>query len=392
MNTTIEKETLVISLEDRIDTTNAPQIEAEINEAISTNAGLTPAFDAKNLAYISSAGLRVLMKVCKTAGKKIAVRNVSSEVYDIFETTGFTTILDVQKKLRSLSIEGAELIGEGANGKVYRIGDDQILKVYRPNIPLDEVKAEREASKKAFLLGVPCAIAFDTVQCGEGYGNVFELIDADSLSGRIKKNPDSLASYAERTAKLLKKIHSIEVPADTLQRADAYLYKNIDALAADFTAEEIAKIRSAFDSLPKQSFFVHNDYHAKNIMEAGGELILIDLGDSGYGNPLIDLIHCEMIYNGLMKGKPDDEFNPYIGLTAGQMREFWKIFLPTYLGTKDSAQIEPLQKKLSLYGSVMHILTAINHPRMPPEFRGKYIQKMREEILPALVGENLCWE
>ena len=392
MNSTIENETLVISLEGRIDTTNAPQIESEINNLLSAHAGLTPIFDAKNLSYISSAGLRVLMKVAKTTGKKIIVRDVSSEVYEIFETTGFTTILDVQKALRTLSTEGATLIGEGANGQVYRIGDDQILKVYRPNIPLAEVQAEREAAKKAFLLGVPCAIAFDTVRCGEGYGNVFELIDADSLAGRIKKNPELLPSYAERSAKLLKQIHSIEVPANTLQRADTYLYKNIDSLVDVFTAEEIAKIRSAFDSLPKQSFFVHNDYHAKNIMEAGGELILIDLGDSGYGNPLIDLIHCEMIYNGLMKGKPDDEFNPYIGLTAGQMREFWKIFLPTYLETNDEAKIEPFQKKLSLYGNLMHILTALNHPKMPPEFKERYIQKMRENILPELEGENLCWE
>ena len=196
MNSTIENETLVISLEGRIDTTNAPQIESEINNLLSAHAGLTPIFDAKNLSYISSAGLRVLMKVAKTTGKKIIVRDVSSEVYEIFETTGFTTILDVQKALRTLSTEGATLIGEGANGQVYRIGDDQILKVYRPNIPLAEVQAEREAAKKAFLLGVPCAIAFDTVRCGEGYGNVFELIDADSLAGRIKKNPELLPSYA----------------------------------------------------------------------------------------------------------------------------------------------------------------------------------------------------
>ncbi len=90
MKTAVENEKLVIFLSGRIDTTNAPQLEAEITALTAQNASLTPVFDADALTYISSAGLRVLLKVAKTLGaeKKLLVREVSPDVFDIFETTG----------------------------------------------------------------------------------------------------------------------------------------------------------------------------------------------------------------------------------------------------------------------------------------------------------------
>ena len=56
---------LFIALDGRIDTNNAAQVEKEILGLLAENAGKTPVFDAAGLEYISSAGLRVLMKVRK---------------------------------------------------------------------------------------------------------------------------------------------------------------------------------------------------------------------------------------------------------------------------------------------------------------------------------------
>ena len=80
-----------------------------------------------SLTYISSAGLRFLMKFCKSTGKKLSVINVSKEIFEIFDTTGFTNILDVQKKLREISVEGCELFGPGGHGSsacTYTYGQD----------------------------------------------------------------------------------------------------------------------------------------------------------------------------------------------------------------------------------------------------------------------------
>ena len=97
----ITKETsgdaLTIALEGRLDTTTAPQLEAELNACISEVKSL--AFDMSKLAYISSAGLRVLLKAQKTMNKQgsMSIRNAGPEILEIFEVTGFDEILNIEK-------------------------------------------------------------------------------------------------------------------------------------------------------------------------------------------------------------------------------------------------------------------------------------------------------
>lgn len=143
----------------KIDSTNAPEFEKEIMAALPTE------IDASGLEYISSAGLRVLMKLRKTVGE-VTIVNVSSDVYEIFDVTGFTSILTVKKALREISVDGCEVIGAGGYGTVYRLDAETIVKVYH-HAGLDFIEKERELSKKAFLLGVPTAISFNTVKVGD---------------------------------------------------------------------------------------------------------------------------------------------------------------------------------------------------------------------------------
>lgn len=87
MRTKIDNNILTIFLEGRIDTNNAPTVEAELFAHLNQNPGAKLALDASALEYISSAGLRVLMKLRKQTGAALPVDNVSPEVYEIFETT-----------------------------------------------------------------------------------------------------------------------------------------------------------------------------------------------------------------------------------------------------------------------------------------------------------------
>ena len=198
MQTKFQDDTLTIFLEGRIDSNNTNEVEAQILDALSKNPDAPEVeIDAGNLSYISSAGLRVLLKLRKKINKPLPVLNVSSEVYDIFSVTGFTELLDVHRKMREVSVEGCDVLGEGANGKVYRLTKDEMIKVFKHNVPLSAIEAEREASRKAFLLGVPCAIAFDTVRCGESYGTIYEMFNAGTVSERITADPARLPELAK---------------------------------------------------------------------------------------------------------------------------------------------------------------------------------------------------
>ena len=100
MKTYEEKGRLVISLEGRIDSSNSKETEAEIKRILEENAGKEFLLDAGDLEHISSAGLRVLLELHKNSGTGITIRNVSMEIYEILDVTGFTTFMKVKKKQR----------------------------------------------------------------------------------------------------------------------------------------------------------------------------------------------------------------------------------------------------------------------------------------------------
>ena len=367
-------EDIMYQIKGKIDSTNAPKFENEIMEAKPNE------IDASGLEYISSAGLRVLLKLTKAVGD-VTLSNVNSEVYEILDVTGFTSILNVNKKMREVSIEGCELIGEGANGKVYRLTKDEMIKVFRPDVSLEVIEQERESSRKAFLFGVPCAISYDTVRCGDSYGPVYETLNAATLTERIRENPDKLDDYAKQSAALLKQLHTTEIPEGQLPDATNLLHTTLDKIAEDFTSEEMKKLRDLYNSIPRQNYFIHNDYHVKNIMESDGELMLIDLGDAGAGNPLIDLIHCCMCYRFMGIGareRADDEVS-FIGITYGEMKRYWKVFLREYCGSEKEA--EQLDKKLEPYALMMYYTVAMAHPRLPKEYHPLYADFVREKVL-----------
>ena len=197
MKTILNDKSLTLCLEGRIDSNNASKVEAEIFTALNANPGAAVSIDASMLEYISSAGLRVLMKLRKQAGTALPVLNVSPEVYEIFETTGFTELLDVRKRLREISVEGCEKLGQGGNGAVYRLDEDKIVKVYKPWMELKAIDRERSFAKTAFVNGIPSVIAYDTVKVGDCLGVVFELLRSDTLGHAMRDNPDQLEAYVD---------------------------------------------------------------------------------------------------------------------------------------------------------------------------------------------------
>lgn len=211
MKTYQENNTLYLCLEGRIDTNNAATVEADCKKVIDANPGLSYVLDAENLVYISSAGLRVILRLRKDHAD-LQLINASSEVYDILEMTGFTEMLPVQKAYRQLSVEGCTLIGQGSNGLVYRIDPETVVKVYRNPDALPEIQNERELARKAFVSGINTAIPYDVVKVGNSYGSVFELLSAKSLSKLLKAHPENLEEYLHVFVRLLKQIHATEVP------------------------------------------------------------------------------------------------------------------------------------------------------------------------------------
>ena len=382
MKTELVDGVLTMYPEGHIDAKAAGDFELEAMGALEGVPVTQVVMDTGGLDYISSAGLRVLMKVMKRCQGELSVVNANPEVYEVLEMTGFTDMMDVRRRLREVSIEGMDLVGSGANGSVYRLAKDEMVKTFRAGVTLEEIEAERQASRNAFTLGVPCAISFDTVRVADGYGTVYELLDAATLSERICEHPERLDEYALKAAELLAELHALEVPAGVLGDGSAPYHNKVDANAGNFTGDEVARMHGLYDALPAMSRFVHNDFHPRNIMESAGELMLIDLGESGAANPLFDLLHSCLVFNLMGTGggqeHPDDEMS-FVGVTYGHLRRFWKVMLGAYCGGADRAA--RMNELLMPFAQLAYLTNSMAHPRLPESMHPVYADKVRAVVL-----------
>ena len=96
INKTQNGDSLTIALDGRLDTTTAPQLEAEISSGLEGVKNFV--IDMEKLVYVSSAGLRVLLKAQKIMNKQgsMLIKNVSDEIKEIFEVTGFDELLTIE--------------------------------------------------------------------------------------------------------------------------------------------------------------------------------------------------------------------------------------------------------------------------------------------------------
>ena len=96
INKTANGTDLTLALEGRLDTTTAPQLEAELKSSLSGVTALT--FDFSKLDYISSAGLRVLLSAQKVMNKQgsMKITNVNETIMEVFDVTGFVDILTIE--------------------------------------------------------------------------------------------------------------------------------------------------------------------------------------------------------------------------------------------------------------------------------------------------------
>lgn len=365
MKTEIKNGSLIIFLEGRIDTNNAAHVEEEIRAAIDGMQGETDvSIDAEELSYISSAGLRVLMKVRKKINKPLKVFNVSRDVYDIFETTGFTDLFEVKKALRKIDIDGCQMIGEGVSGKVYRLDEETIVKVFYPGVDFDTLIAqENEKARNAFVAGIPTAIPYDIVRVGDDqYGTVYELLNAEDLVSVILKDREHTDDYIRKFARLVKEIHGIHVDTEKLGSVKAASIAGLPMLASVFNEEEMKKIRRIYENIPDRDTFIHGDCHIGNVMIQDGEFMFIDLATAGSGHPIFDF--------GTMLSFADRASDPEAmakspilrNFAPEEIRNIWNVFIHEYFGTDDEALIKKAEEQIRIVQLVRSLFAVVVMP------------------------------
>lgn len=361
MEVTYERDALTIPLSGRITAENVGAEENRIRKEMEPYPDARQFFfDASSLEYISSAGLRFLLTLQKEKETKIHVINVSDEVMDIFETTGFTGLMYVRKPFKEISIEGCQVIGEGAYGTVYRIDEERIVKVYKEgkaeNILLN-IERDRNLSSELFLHGIPTAIPYDVVRVGTTHGVIYEMLEAKTLLELMNTDSPYLQEMYTDAVLLAKKLHSTRIDDIRLPDGNKYLRDWYNWAVSILCDEAKEKVKQFLDKIPQTHTIIHADFHPGNIMvrdKGPGvkpEVMLIDLGVIKEGHPCTDFIslypfsrlargpfanekfledlnrlELDKIDRGLKVNGRQQELD----VLAARMEQFWDTFLTTY--------------------------------------------------------------
>ena len=356
----IDKDILYIAIEGRIDASNAAVAEEKIFSIKNDNPGKHTVVDADKLEYISSAGLRVILRLRKEA-PQLAIINVAADVYDVFDMTGFTDMVTIEKAYRRMSVEGCEFIAKGANGAVYRYDDETILKTYFAKDALPEIKQERENARKAFVLGINTAIPYGIVRVGDGYGTVTELLNAESVTKLIRANPDDMTQAAKYYIDMLKTIHSIAVEDGEVPDMKETALAWADFVAPHLPEAQAKKLRALIEAVPKRNTLMHGDYHTNNIMVQNGEPLLIDMDTLCMGHPVFEL--GSMFNACIGYSELDHQVTmDFYGYPHEAAEKFWDMALRMYLATEDEALCQNVAEKAMIIGYTRMLRRAIRRP------------------------------
>ena len=354
-------DTLVYKLPKRIDATNSDAVLKDINEKIAESDYSSVNFDANELEYISSAGLRVLLSIKKKTGNNVLVTDVSKEVYEIFDVTGFNQLLNVKKKMREVSVEGCKIIGTGFCGTVYRLDAETIIKVFeskgRDNIAA--IENEKKMAQLALINGVPTAISYDIVKVGEYYGAVYELLDARNFNDIIKKEPERVEEISKKLVDFLRMIHEIEIEDKILPSSKKLFRKYLSSIQKYFEEPFFTRMSDLIETIPESRHVVHGDPHMKNIMMVAGEPMFIDMDTLSAGDSIFDLQALYATYIAFAEDEPENN-ERFLGIKQELAIKVWDNIMNYYYEDKTEEEKVSILEKIRIlaYIRMMHIVTS----------------------------------
>ena len=329
MKSKLDNNVLYLYFEGELNSSNADSTEKEIEAIIAKNSFEKLVLDFSDLRYVSSAGLRVILKL-KQKYNNVQIVEVSLEVYDVLSMTGFVNIIDVKKALKKVDISNAEVIGTGFFSTVYRIDQDTIIKVFNRTSDTEQIERELKLAKQAFVLGIPTAISYDIVKAGDKLGVRFEMLDCMSLKNAFLNYPDRYDELVDKYVALLKKINTTESFDSSIRDIKKFYIDKLDVIKEELGDKYYEKAKKALQSIEERTTFVHGDCHFKNIMMEGDELILIDMDTLARGHPIFELALIRAPYVAFEEDDPGNS-ERFMGVKSEFLHRVYNDILDRYL-------------------------------------------------------------
>lgn len=320
---------LIVRIPENITSANADRFLREIRETLNNRVHDALEIDLSSVDYVSSAGLRIFLSLNKSE-KAMKLTGVRSSVYEILEVTGFDRILTVSRVMRKISLEHAELIGDGFFSHVYRLDEENIIKVFIRNTSEEDIQRELDLDKYALISGLPTAISYDIVETDDGKkGVIYEMMNCGSFRDVYRDQPDQREHLLDVYTAMILELHAVKDTEKKLPDARARVLGYLEQLDGILTPAQTDTLRKLLLTIPESDQMLHGDCHVKNIMMHNGEPLLIDLDTLSRGDPVIELGNLFYSYCAFEEIWPGNSLE-FMGLDAGIVRDIFDGLLKRY--------------------------------------------------------------
>ena len=391
----------IFVLKGRITQDNVDSLERELQELMKAHPDQDLDLDAGQLDYISSKGLRTLLKLIRENAGRITIRNASETVYSMLETAGVTDLTSVEspfegvssdgaiykpgtqrgaKSVRSVATDCSQIIGAGRSSVVYLLDSETLIKKYDEHVPIEKIYQEMDRARNAFIHDIPTAMPLELVRADDSYGIIFERIaPADTVGHTITEHMEKFVEITWQFTELMRQMHQTTVRNDASFPAQKDIWLNwVEGMCCYYRAAEIDFLREMVESIPDRDTMVHCDFHENNVLVSGNDLVLIDMADVGYGHPIFDLAGGAFrAHASLIPGR-----QAHHGLSADNMQRFWRLVVGRYFGTNDPEKLEEILDMCLAFGLVRSALFPMKHVHIGDGLRRIHIDDARRNLFP----------
>ena len=187
-------------------------------------------------------------------------------------------------------------------------------------------------------------------------------------------------SSSDEYVSLLKKIHSTEVPDGKLPDFKETANDWADFMLDYLPPETGKKLKNLIDAVPFNNHMIHGDYHTKNVVLAGDEVLLIDMDTLAVGDPVFEFGSIFNAFKGFSELDPHviEEFQ---GFSKAIGQEFWSKVLAGYAGTDDPAVLQEMEDKARVLGYTRLIRRSIRRKGLEEEKSRAEIELWKAELI-----------
>lgn len=245
----------------------------------------------------------------------------------------------------------------------HRENPDIMLKLYAPEhkqMALDEY----DRAQKVYGLGIPTPEPGELVESPDGRkGMIFRRIPGKkSFARAVGENPERADEFASRFASMCKELHATTVPEGMFPPV-AEKYHRVVNDYSFLPKEDKETINRFIDRIPVSYTALHGDLHYGNVIFSGDNAYFIDLGEFGYGYPILDF-GMAMISMRLMREEPMKLLNHMDKATSIR---FWDTFLKGYFGT--DRPVEDIEEEILPFAAIRAIYIQTLDGRIIPPFQ-----------------------